>query len=83
MRYTLKLRDFLKGALMAILVPVMYVIQSSLDAGELTFKWKQIVIAALSGFLAYIIKNFLTDDVKAAKNIIAKDRLDKLENPAP
>lgn len=80
MRYSLKLRDFLKGALMAILVPVMYVIQSSLDAGELTFKWKQILIAALSGFLAYILKNFFTDEVKVAKTIVAKDRLDKQEN---
>lgn len=80
MRYSLKLRDFLKGALMAILVPVMYVIQSSLDAGELTFKWKQILIAALSGFLAYILKNFFTDEVKSAKNIVAKDRLDKQDN---
>lgn len=65
---------------MAILVPVMYVIQSSLDAGELTFKWKQILIAALSGFLAYILKNFFTDEVKSAKNIVAKDRLDKQDN---
>ncbi len=75
MKYTLKTRDFLKGALMAILVPTVYIIQTSLDAGVLTFNWKQIAIAAVSGLLAYLIKNFFTDDVKVAKNIIAKDRL--------
>ena len=83
MKYTLKTRDFLKGALMAVLVPAVYIIQTSLDAGVLTFNWKQIIIAAVSGLLAYLIKNFFTDDIKVAKNIIAKDRLDNLENPKP
>jgi len=81
MKYTLKTRDFLKGALMAVLVPAVYIIQTSLDAGVLTFNWKQITIASVSGLLAYLIKNFFTDDIKVAKNIIAKDRLDNLENP--
>jgi hypothetical protein len=76
MKYTLKTRDFLKGALMAILVPAVYIIQTSVDAGVLTFNWKQILIASISGLLAYLIKNFFTDDIKVAKNIIAKDRLD-------
>ena len=80
MKYTLKTRDFLKGALMAVLVPAVYIIQTSLDAGVLTFNWKQIAIAAVSGLLAYLIKNFFTDDIKVAKNIIAKDRL---ENQQP
>jgi len=70
MRYSLKLRDYAKGVLMAILVPVLYVIQSSLTNGELTLNWKQIAIAALSGLIAYLIKNFFTDDVKEAKKII-------------
>ncbi len=83
MKYTLKTRDFIKGALMAILVPAIYIIQSSLDAGVLTFNWKQIAIASISGLLAYLIKNFFTDDIKVAKNIIAKDRLDNAENPKP
>jgi len=75
--FKLNLRDFLKGALMAILVPVLYVFQTSLDAGTLTFNWKQIVIAAIAGFVSYLIKNLFTDDVKVAKKIVAKDRLDK------
>jgi hypothetical protein len=76
MKYTLKTRDLLKGALMAVLVPAVYIIQTSLDAGVLTFNWKQILIASISGLLAYLIKNFFTDDIQVAKNIIAKDRLD-------
>lgn len=73
--FKLNLRDFLKGALMAILVPVLYIIQTSLDAGVLTFNWKQIVIAAVAGFVSYLIKNLFTDDVKVAKKIVAQDRL--------
>lgn len=78
--FKLHLRDFLKGAVMAILVPVLYIIQSSVEAGNLVFNWKQIGIAAVSGLVAYLIKNLFTDDVKVAKNILAKDRLDKQEN---
>jgi len=80
MKYTLKTRDFLKGALMAVLVPAIYIIQTSLEAGVLTFNWKQIAIASVSGLLAYLIKNFFTDDVAVAKNIVAQDRL---ENQQP
>ena len=76
MKYTLKTRDLVKGALMAVLVPAIYIIQTSLEAGVLTFNWKQILIASISGLLAYLIKNFFTDDIQVAKNIIAKDRLD-------
>lgn len=73
MKYKLNLRDFVRGALMAILVPVLYIIQSSLDSGTLVFNWKQILIAAIAGFVSYLIKNFFTDDVKAAKKLIAKE----------
>ena len=55
---------------MAVLVPVMYIIQNSIAAGSLTFNWKEIGIAALSGLIAYLIKNFFTDDIKQAKKII-------------
>ena len=72
MRYTLKIRDFLKAALLAIITPVLYVVQDSLAKGELTLHWKEIAIAAVSGFVAYLIKNFFTDDVKVAKKIVEK-----------
>lgn len=72
MRYTLKIRDFLKAALIAIITPVLYVIQDSMSKGELTLHWKEILVAAISGFVAYLIKNFFTDDIKTARKIIEK-----------
>jgi len=81
--FKLHLRDFIKGAIMAVLVPVLYIIQSSLEAGNLVFNWTQITIAAISGLVAYLIKNLFTDDIKQAKNIVAKSRLEEQENPKP
>lgn len=72
MRYSLKLRDFLKGALLAIITPVLYVIQDSIQRGELTLNWKNIIMTAIGGFVAYLIKNFFTDEVKVAQKIIEK-----------
>lgn len=72
MRYTLKLRDFLRAALIAIITPVLYVIQDSLSKGELIFHWNEILVAAISGFIAYLIKNFFTDDIKVARKVIEK-----------
>lgn len=58
-QYSLKLRDYVKGALMAVLVPCLLIIQQSLDKGQWSFNWKQIGMTAVGSFLAYIIKNFL------------------------
>lgn len=70
--FSLNAKDFLRGALMAIIVPVLYIVQTSIDAGDLTFKWKQIAMAGIGGFVGYLIKNFFTDDVKAAQKTIVK-----------
>ena len=56
----LNLNDILKGLLMAILTPVVVIIQQSLDAGLFVFDWKSIGLAALSGGVAYLVKNFFT-----------------------
>jgi len=58
-KYSLKLRDFLKGGLMAVSVPVLLIIQQSLDKGEFSFNWKQIGMTAVGAFIAYLLKNFL------------------------
>lgn len=58
-QFSLNARDFLKGALVAVLTPVVTVIIQSLEAGSLKFDWTAIGITALSAFLAYIVKNFL------------------------
>jgi hypothetical protein len=53
-------KDIVKGILMAVLVPVVTIIQQSLENGVLVFEWKSIIIASLSGGLAYLVKNFFT-----------------------
>ncbi len=70
--YSLNAKDFLRGLLMAVLVPVLLVIQQSVAAGSLVFNWQAIGIAAVSGFVAYLLKNFLTDDTKAAISTVEK-----------
>lgn len=59
-QFTLNTRDIIRGIIMAVAVPVVTIITQSLDAGNLTFNWKAIAIAALSGFFGYLVKNFLS-----------------------
>ena len=57
---SLNWKDILKGLLMAILTPVVLIIEQSLEAGSITFNWKQIGLAAIAGGFAYLVKNFFT-----------------------
>jgi len=66
--FSLNNKDFLKGLVLAVLVPAVTIIQQSLDSGTLVLNWKAILIASISGFLAYLIKNFLTTDT--SENLI-------------
>lgn len=70
--FSLNARDFFKGLLLAVLVPVLTIILQSLEAGVLTFNWVAIGTTAISALLAYLVKNFLTDDVKAAEKTLAE-----------
>lgn len=60
--FTLNTKDFLKGLVMAILVPAVLIIQQSLDSGTLVLNWKAILMASISGALAYLMKNFFTSE---------------------
>ena len=57
---SLNLSDIWKGLLMAILTPVVVIIQQSLEAGNFTFDWKSIGLSAIGGGVAYLVKNFFT-----------------------
>lgn len=57
-QFSLKARDFVKGALMAVLIPSLLIIQQSLDKGEFTFNWKLIGMTAVGSFVGYLLKNF-------------------------
>jgi len=59
-QFTLNARDIVKGLVMAVILPVLTIIQTSISAGSLTFDWKLIGLTAAGGFVAYLIKNFLT-----------------------
>ena len=59
-QFSLDYRDILKGLLMSILTPALFIVQQSLDKGELVFNYKQVAVAAVAGGVAYLIKNFLT-----------------------
>lgn len=65
-QFTLNSRDFFRGLIMATIIPVLVVIQQSIAAGDLVFNWKSIGMAAIAGFVGYLLKNFLTDDTAAA-----------------
>jgi len=62
-QFTINLSDFWKGLLMAVLVPIITIVTQSLDMGSLTFDWKAIGISALSGLLAYLVKNFFSPSI--------------------
>lgn len=72
--FSLNTRDLIRGGLMAILVPVFVIIQQSLTAWTLVFDWKAIAIAAIGGLLAYITKNFFTNDIPAAQKTLTEAR---------
>lgn len=76
---SLGLSDLLKGAIMAAIVPVLTVIQQSVTAGELIFNWKSIGIAAIAGFVGYLLKNLFTDGTKEAVTTLAKQNVTMIE----
>lgn len=65
-RFTLKLRDWLKGLVMAVGTPVLYLVQELIPNWPLT----PIEKAALSATATYLIKNFFTDDLKVAEKVL-------------
>jgi len=59
-QFSINWKDIIRGLLMAVLTPVILIIQQSISAGEFTFNWKQIGMAAIAGGFAYLVKNFFT-----------------------
>lgn len=53
-------RDFLRGLAMAVLTPVVTLITNSVERGELTFNWRLIILSAIGGAGAYLLKNVFT-----------------------
>jgi hypothetical protein len=67
---TLNIRDFVKGFVLAVIVPALLAVQQSLASGELTIDWKALGITSLASFIGYLLKNYFTNDVAAAVKIV-------------
>ena len=65
-KYSLNWHDALKGSITASLTSVLFFVQDSLDSGSMTFEWKKLAIAFVSGGVGYLIKNFFKDATKQA-----------------
>jgi len=57
-RFSLKLRDYLKGVLLAVLVPVLVAVQQSLEAGHFEFDYLYLAKVAVGALVGYLLKNF-------------------------
>jgi hypothetical protein len=66
-KFSLNVKDFLKGLLVSIGTAALVVIQTSIDAGSFNFDWKQVSIAAVGAGVAYLIKNFFTPAQKVTE----------------
>lgn len=75
-QFTLAKRDWLRAALMSALVPVLILIQQSVDAGEFHFEWKKLAMSAIGGFVAYLLKSFL----EPTKTVVRGDQSEILKN---
>ena len=59
--FELNLKDFIKGAIVAVLAAVVDILVNQLSSGE--FKKDEILLVAGVAFLAYIKSRFLSNEV--------------------
>ena len=85
--FSLNVNDLVKGLIMAVLTPVIYLIEQTIEKGSFTFDWHAIGIAAATGFVGYLMKNFFTPqqptqtitktpDGTVTENVIKTDTVD-------
>ena len=58
--WTIKMSDWERAFVIAIITAPLTIILQSVNAGSLVINWKTILAAALSGGIAYILKNLGT-----------------------
>lgn len=59
--FSLNIWDFAKGLIIAILSPIIVFAQGYFAEGTLDIELSALFAVGLSGFLAYLIKNFFSD----------------------
>lgn len=78
-QFAINWMDIAKACLMATLTPVLVLIQNTVDAGVFTFHWKNLLMAAIGGFVAYLIKNFFTPSKIVIKGNDVNEAIDDLK----
>lgn len=58
--WTVKLGDWGRALIIAIITAPLTIILQSVNAGSLVINWKTVLAAALTGGIAYILKNLGT-----------------------
>lgn len=79
MKFTLNTADFLRGLAVAVGTAVLVLLQQMLTSSPVVINWSQLGIAAGSAAIAYLLKNFLTDDVVKAKNTLKQAATNSIE----
>lgn len=59
-KFTLNWLDAGKGLVVAAGTSALFFVQDCLDSGSMQFHWKKCAMAAISGAVAYLIKNFFS-----------------------
>lgn len=59
---SVNVQDFFKGLVVAVLTAIVTVLYNTIEQGAIVFNVKQLLVTSLSAALAYIIKNYLTNE---------------------
>ncbi len=59
---TVKISDWWRGLIVAIATTPLTIIYQSVSAGAFIFDWKAIIGAAMTGGIAYLLKNLATGE---------------------
>lgn len=65
-QFSLKTVDFLKGLVMAVGTPVLYLLQELIP----NYNLHPLLQAGIAALITYLLKNFFTDDTSAAVKTI-------------
>jgi len=76
-QFTVNWNDVIKGLKMAVILPVLTIIYTSLSAGSFQFDWHAIGVAAALGFVGYLLKNFFDQPTAVIKD---PDTVQKLKD---
>ena len=59
-QFSLKVKDFLKGIYVSVIAPLVLIIAGQFQIGNFDLNWKELGLLAISTFVAYLLKNYLT-----------------------